>query len=92
MQSICSGNLLVLPSTFQLFTTTAVQFQHFTRALACAAGPFPHSLTNESCSVNDCRGGQCTWHNQSDGTPMIDTIRFPDLKGLVDYGHSLGSC
>ena len=53
------------------------------------SGPYPHSLTNESCSVNDCRGGQCTWHNQTDGTPMIDTIRFPNLKGLVAYGHSL---
>ena len=52
-------------------------------------GPYPHSLTNETCSVNDCRGGKCTWHNQTDGTPMIDTIRFPDLKGLVAYGHSL---
>lgn len=53
-------------------------------------GPYPHSLTNVSCSVNDCRAGRCTWHNQSDGTPMIDTVRFPDLKGLVAYGHSLG--
>jgi len=46
-------------------------------------GPYPHSLTNVTCSVNDCRAGRCTWHNQTDGTPMIDTIRFPDLKGLV---------
>lgn len=52
-------------------------------------GPFPHSLTNVSCSVNDCRQGRCTWHNQTDGTPMIDEIRFPDLKGLVQYAHSL---
>ena len=39
--------------------------------------------------MNDCRGGQCTWHNQTDGVPMIDTIRFPDLKKLVEYGHTL---
>lgn len=57
---------------------------------------FPHSLYNVSCSgdnsgeeANACRDGRCTWHNQSDGTPMIDTIKFPDLKGLVAYGHSL---
>eukprot|EP00040_Diaphanoeca_grandis_P020089 m.106639 g.106639 ORF g.106639 m.106639 type:complete len:720 (-) comp27740_c0_seq2:207-2366(-) len=52
-------------------------------------GPYPHSLSNVSCSVNDCRAGRCTWHNQSDGTPMIDTLRFPNLKGLVAYGHAL---
>ena len=57
---------------------------------------YPHSLFNVSCSgdnqgesANACRDGRCTWHNQSDGTPMIDTLKFPDLKGLVAYGHSL---
>jgi alpha-galactosidase len=57
---------------------------------------FPHSLYNVSCSggnsgqeANACADGRCTWHNQSDGTPMIDTLKFPDLKGLVAYGHSL---
>ena len=57
---------------------------------------YPHSLYNVSCSgdnqgesANACRDGRCTWHNQSDGTPMIDTLKFPDLKGLVAYGHSL---
>ena len=25
-----------------------------------------------------------------DGTPMINVDKFPDLKGLVDYGHSKG--
>lgn len=63
---------------------------------------FPHSLYNVSCSgmgpdgkpnqgegANACRDGRCTWHNQSDGTPMIDKLKFPDLKGLVAYGHSL---
>ena len=54
-------------------------------------GPFPHSATNVTCSVNDCRGGKCTWHNQTDGgRVMIDTLRFPDLKGLVARGHALG--
>ncbi len=57
---------------------------------------YPHSLYNVSCSgdnpgqeANACHDGRCTWHNQSDGRPMIDTLKFPDLKGLVAYGHSL---
>ena len=52
-------------------------------------GPYPHSLHNVTCSVNDCRAGRCTWHNQTDGSPMIDTIRFPDLKALVAHAHAL---
>jgi hypothetical protein len=44
---------------------------------------------NDGESANACRDGRCTWHNQTDGTPMIDTLKFPDLKGLVAYGHSL---
>eukprot|EP00756_Hemistasia_phaeocysticola_P048504 Hpha_TRINITY_DN22926_c0_g1::TRINITY_DN22926_c0_g1_i1::g.154059::m.154059/K07407/E3.2.1.22B, galA, rafA; alpha-galactosidase len=58
---------------------------------------YPHSLYNVSCSgdnagqaANACRAGRCTWHNQSDGTPMIDTLKFPNLKGLVAHVHALG--
>jgi hypothetical protein len=57
---------------------------------------YPHSSYNVSCSgdnsgeaANACKLGRCTWHNQTDGTPLIDTLKFPDLKGLVAYGHSL---
>ena len=58
---------------------------------------FPHSLYNASCAgvpnsgqqANACAAGRCTWHNQADGTPMIDTLKFPDLKGLVQHGHAL---
>ena len=45
---------------------------------------YPHSLYNVSCSgdnngesANACRDGRCTWHNQTDGRPMIDTLKFP---------------
>jgi len=53
-------------------------------------GPYPHSSTNVSCSVNDCRGGKCTFHDQTTGRPLVDKLRFPDLAALVAYGHSLG--
>lgn len=44
---------------------------------------FPHSLYNVSCAgipnsgqqANACAAGRCTWHNQSDGSPMIDTLK-----------------
>ena len=49
----------------------------------------PDGKPNQGEGANACRDGRCTWHNQSDGTPMIDKLKFPDLKGLVAYGHSL---
>lgn len=38
---------------------------------------------------NLCFGGQCTFHGQ-DGLPLVRKDRFPDMKTLVEYGHSLG--
>ena len=36
--------------------------------------------------------GQGVNHTQHyvNGTPAVDLVKFPDLKGLVDYGHSKG--
>ena len=42
----------------------------------------------ENCSGTDPDHG-LRQHNV-DGTPMINVDKFPDLKGLVDYGHSKG--
>ena len=36
----------------------------------------------------DCSAGEGTYH-RADGTPAVDSQRFPDLKALVDYAHSL---
>jgi alpha-galactosidase len=40
----------------------------------------------ENCSGTDPNHG-LRQHNV-DGTPMINTVKFPDMKWLVDYGHS----
>lgn len=36
-----------------------------------------------------CFHGQCTFHDKN-GVPKIRKDRFPDMKALVRYGHSLG--
>lgn len=41
------------------------------------------------CTVDECFGGKCTWHDAA-GAPRVNAHRFPDMKALVDYGHSLG--
>lgn len=47
--------------------------------------------TLQPCSIGDCRGGRCSWHEKPSGTPMVNKHRFPSgMKSLVDYGHSLG--
>lgn len=47
--------------------------------------------TLPACSIGDCRGGRCSWHEKPSGTPMVNKHRFPSgMKSLVDYGHSLG--
>ena len=47
--------------------------------------------TLPTCSIGDCRGGRCSWHAKSDGSPQVNPHRFPNgMKALVDYGHSLG--
>jgi len=40
----------------------------------------------ENCSGTDPNHG--LRQHDADGFPMINTQRFPDLKALVDYGHS----
>ena len=47
--------------------------------------------TLPTCSIGDCRGGKCSFHDPGNGTPMVNAHRFPSgMKALVDYGHSLG--
>lgn len=41
------------------------------------------------CSTNPTPSDPYTMHTP-DGRFRIDTGRFPDMKGMVDYGHSLG--
>jgi len=41
------------------------------------------------CDGNLCFGGHCSWHDKS-GMPVVRKDRFPDMKALVDFGHSLG--
>ena len=40
----------------------------------------------ENCSGSDPNHG--LRQHDADGFPMIDTHKFPDMKQLVDYGHS----
>lgn len=63
-----------------------------------------HQMIDNSlpqCSIGDCRGGKCSWHDPTTGKPRVkgedptkpesNTNRFPHgMKALVDYGHSLG--
>ena len=37
----------------------------------------------------NCKQGGCKWHNSA-GEPVVDKRKFPNMKALVDYGHSLG--
>ena len=47
--------------------------------------------TLPTCSIGDCRGGKCSWHEPGSGNPIVNAHRFPQgMKSLVDYGHSLG--
>eukprot|EP00928_Gymnodinium_smaydae_P087229 TRINITY_DN71522_c0_g1_i1.p1 TRINITY_DN71522_c0_g1~~TRINITY_DN71522_c0_g1_i1.p1 ORF type:complete len:615 (+),score=55.17 TRINITY_DN71522_c0_g1_i1:204-2048(+) len=46
--------------------------------------------TLPKCSPNDCSSGKCTWHNKTNGRPMVNQHRFPNMHDLVSYGHSLG--
>lgn len=41
------------------------------------------------CDGDLCFGGHCSWHDK-DGNPLVRKSRFPDMKALVDFGHSLG--
>ena len=40
----------------------------------------------ENCSGSDANHG--LRQHDVDGFPMVNTLKFPDLKWLVDYGHS----
>ena len=42
----------------------------------------------ESCPASDGRS-RGSFHYPN-GTPAVNVARFPDMKGLVDYGHSKG--
>jgi alpha-galactosidase len=37
-----------------------------------------------------CNRGQRESYHAHDGTPLVNESRFPDLKGLVAYGHAAG--
>lgn len=37
----------------------------------------------------NCKQGGCKWHDAA-GKPVVDVRKFPDMKKMVDYGHSLG--
>lgn len=41
------------------------------------------------CDGNLCFGGHCSWHDGR-GMPIVRKDRFPDMKGLVNFGHSRG--
>ena len=36
--------------------------------------------TLPSCSIGDCRGGRCSWHDKPSGAPMVNKHRFPRYK------------
>jgi alpha-galactosidase len=38
----------------------------------------------------DCGAGFQGAFHDADGNPLVNHSRFPDMKGMVDYGHSLG--
>jgi alpha-galactosidase len=39
----------------------------------------------------DCNGGTSgyTYHNAETGRPAVNTVTFPDMKGMVDFAHNL---
>jgi len=43
-----------------------------------------------TCPV--CKTGGCSWHtpDSEGGKPIVDLHKFPDMKAMVDHGHSLG--
>ncbi|CAE7211879.1 unnamed protein product [Symbiodinium pilosum] len=45
--------------------------------------------TLPKCDGDLCFGGHCSWHD-SRGMPIVRKDRFPDMKALVDFGHSRG--
>jgi hypothetical protein len=47
-------------------------------------------MSTGACTNGNCGGG-CSYHDDN-GTdwPNVDVRRFPDMSGLVKYGHDLG--
>jgi len=37
----------------------------------------------------NCKAGGCSWHDAG-GKPIVDVRKFPDMKKMVEHGHSLG--
>ncbi|CAK0910658.1 unnamed protein product [Prorocentrum cordatum] len=56
----------------------------------CSFPGFPSDPSLPKCP--NCKEGGCSWHSSDaeGGRPLVDSHKFPDMKGLVDYGHSLG--
>eukprot|EP00039_Didymoeca_costata_P027722 m.19038 g.19038 ORF g.19038 m.19038 type:complete len:663 (-) comp6470_c0_seq1:97-2085(-) len=52
----------------------------------------PGSVDPKLPQCPNCRTGACSWHTSDadGGKPVVNLEKFPDMKGLVDYGHSLG--
>ena len=52
----------------------------------------PGSIDSSLPRCPSCKGtGGCSWHNEKQGgKPVVDVRKFPDMKALVDFGHSLG--
>jgi hypothetical protein len=48
------------------------------------------SSAASSVALLGCGQGVNGTQHYADGTPVINTARFPDMKALVDYGHSRG--
>eukprot|EP01051_Picozoa_sp_SAG22_P010740 SAG22_NODE_983_length_6163_cov_8.370053_3_plen_131_part_00 len=48
-------------------------------------------MSTDACTDGNCGGG-CSFHDDKDGTgaPVVDVRRFPDMPGLVKFGHGLG--
>ena len=41
--------------------------------------------TLPSCSIGDCRGGRCSWHDKTSGAPMVNKHRFPRYKRTQSF-------
>ena len=47
-------------------------------------------MSTGACTNGNCGGG-CSYHDDNGtGWPNVDVRRFPDMSGLVKYGHDLG--
>lgn len=56
----------------------------------CSSKKAPNASLPQCPQKHGCFGGYCSFHDPKTGIPQIKPDRFPDMKAMIDYGHSLG--